>query len=84
MQSVSVEHAGGGTLKQRPAKQLWVGGQSLSIVQPDAIVHWLLMHMRPSGHSASEPQKSQGRQRFAVHVQFTLQSASLVHVTGWQ
>lgn len=84
MQSVSSMHAGGGTLKQSPAKQLWVGGQSLSRMQPPATVHWLLMHIRMSGQSMSEPQKSQGRQRSAMQVQLTLQSALLAQVVGWQ
>jgi len=84
MQSASTEHAGGGTLKHSPAKQLWVGGQSASRMQPPATVHWLLTHIRRSGQSASEPQKSHGRHRLAMHVQFTLQSASPAQLVGWQ
>lgn len=84
MQSMSVVQAGGGRLKQRPAKQLWVGGQSVSRMQPPGTVQVLLTQVRMSGQSASLPQRSQGKHRLATQLQLKEQSASALHVVGWQ
>ncbi len=82
MHSASVSHEGGGTLQQSPAKQLCVGGQSESAMHPPGMVHSLLMQLRMSEQSMSEPQRSHGKQRPPPHVQPWLQSAVVVHEVG--